>query len=107
MQTDTASIDKLHAIENLLRNGYKSALVDKTLNKLTEIELSKLNRELDEIEPRIKKFEALYNMDSDIFVENFHSGQAGDSADNIEWISFVDMRTELLKKIRLIQGKND
>ena len=107
MQTDLASIDKLHAIESLLKKGYKSDLVSRTLNKLTEIEVSKLNRELEEIETRIKKFEALYNMDSDIFVKKFHSGQADDSADNIEWISFVDMRTELLKKIKLIQGKND
>lgn len=107
MQTDIASIDKLHAIESLLRNGYKSALVGRTLNKLTEIELSKLNRELEEIETRIEKFEALYNIDSDIFIEKFHSGQAADSADNIEWISFVDMRIELIKKIRIIQGKND
>ncbi len=50
MQTDIASIDKLHAIESLLRKGYKSDLVSKTLNKLTEIEVSKLNRELEEIE---------------------------------------------------------
>lgn len=107
MQTDIATLDKLHAIESLLKKGYKSDQVSRTLNKLTEIEVSKLNRELEEIETRIKKFEALYNVNSDIFVKKFHSGQAADSADNIEWISFVDMRTELLKKIKLIQGKND
>jgi len=107
MHTDIASIDKLHAFENLLRKGYKSDLVGKTLNKLTEIELSRLNRELEEIETRIKKFEALYNTDSDRFVEKFHSGQADDSADNIEWISFIDMRMALLKKIQLLRGKND
>lgn len=106
MQSDIASLSKLHILEALLEKGYKSDLVGKALNKLVELELAKLKRELAEIETRIEKLEAKYDMDSGEFAEKFHTGLADDSADNIEWISFLDMRTALFQRIRLLQEES-
>jgi hypothetical protein len=68
MQSDTASLTKLHILEALFQKGYKSDLVGNALNKLVELEL--------------------------------------DLADNIEWISFLDMRTVLFQRIRLLQEES-
>lgn len=106
MQSNVASLSKLHILEALLEKGYKSDLVGKALNKLVELELTKLKRELTEIETRIEKLEAKYDMDSEEFAEKFHAGLADDSADNIEWISFLDMRTALFQRIRLLQEES-
>lgn len=102
MQTDVASLNKLHLLEALLQKGYKSDLVGKALDKLVELELAKLYRELEGIETRLSKLESKYNIDSERFAEKFHAGLAGDSADNIEWISFIDMRVALQQRIRLL-----
>jgi hypothetical protein len=63
MQSNVASLSKLHVLEALLQKGYKSDLVGKALNKLVELELAKLKRELTEIETRIEKLEAKYGLD--------------------------------------------
>lgn len=106
MQTDTSSINKLHALEALIQKGYKSDLVAKALNKLMELEHAKLKRKLYEIETRVKSLETKYNMDSESFAEKYHAGSVEDSADNIEWISYIDMQMALNQKIRLLQEGN-
>jgi len=64
-------------------------------NKWVGIELAKTKRELNEIEARISDFEIKYNMQSEDFAQRFHAGSVDDSADFMEWISFMDMRSTL------------
>ena len=106
MQTDTAGLNKLHTLEALLQKGYKSDLIGKSLNKLMELELAKLKHELSEIDARIRDFEAKHDISSENFAKKFHAGLADDSADSIEWISFIDMRMALVQQIELLQQKS-
>ncbi len=106
MQTDISSLNKLHILEALLQEGYKSDLLGKALNKLMKLELANLKRELQQLETRIKKLETKYDMNSESFAKKFHAGVVDDSADNMEWISFIDMRQAVLLRIQLLQGKN-
>ncbi len=104
MEAKQNTISKLKSFEALFRQGYKSQVVDQTLNKLLGIELAKARRELNEIETKISDFEIKYNMQSDNFAQKFHDGSVGDSADFIEWISFIDMQSAILDRIHSLDN---
>jgi len=104
MEAKQNTISKLKSFEALFRQGYKSQVVDQTLNKLLGIELAKARRELNEIETKISDFEIKYNMQSDNFAKKFHDGSVGDSADFIEWISFIDMQSAILDRIHSLDN---
>ena len=104
MEAKNDTINKLKSFEALFRNGYKSQVVDQALNKLAALELAKARRELNEIEARIGELEIKYNMQSDDFAQKFHAGSVGDSADFIEWISFIDMQTAILDRIQSLDN---
>ena len=107
MEAKTDTINKLKSFEALFRRGYKSQVVDQALNKLMGLELAKARRELDDIEDKITKFEEKYNIQSDDFAKKFHAGTIGDSADFIEWISFIDMQLAILDRIQSLEGVNE
>ncbi len=104
MESKHNTISKLKSFEALFRQGYQSQVVDQALNKLVGIELAKARRELNEIETRISDFETKYKMQSDDFAQKFHDGSVGDSADFIEWISFIDMQSAILDRIHSLDN---
>lgn len=99
MEAKHDTISKLKSFEALFRQGYKSQVIDQTLNKLVGLELAKAKRELNEIETRISDFETKYNMQSEDFAQRFHAGSLSDSAEFMEWISFIDMQSAIIDKI--------
>ncbi len=104
MESKHNTISKLKSFEALFRQGYQSTVVDQALNKLVGIELTKAKRELHDIETRISDFETKYKMQSDDFAQKFHDGSVGDSADFIEWISFIDMQSAILVRIHALDN---
>lgn len=107
MEAKHNTISKLKSFEALFRQGYKSQVVDQALNKLVGLELIKAKRELSEIEARINDFEIKYNMQSDNFARKFHDGSVGDSADFMEWISFIDMQSAILDRIHSLDNMSE
>ena len=71
----------------------------KHYNKLVELKLAKAKRELNEIGARISDSEIKYNMQSEDFAQRFHAGSVSDSADFMEWISFIDMQSAILNRV--------
>jgi len=104
MEAKHDTISKLKSFEALFRQGYKSQVIDQTLNKLVGLELAKTKRELDEIEVRISDFETKYNMQSENFAQKFHAGSVDDSGDFMEWISFIDMESAILDRIHSLDN---
>ncbi len=104
MEAKHDTISKLKSFEALFRQGYKSQVIDQTLDKLVGLELAKAKRELNEIEARISDFEIKYNMQSQDFARKFHAGSVDDSADFMEWISFIDMQTVILDRIQSLDS---
>ena len=80
----------------------KSALIDQTLAKLVESELSELRKELREVNDRIDELERRYGMETENFIEKFDAGEIGDDADFVEWFAYSDIRAELRKKISIL-----
>ncbi len=107
MQTETAALDNLHTLETLFKKGHKSNLLGMALDKLVALEFSNTKRELREIETRLSEFEEKYAMSSESFEKKFHAGSTDDSADAMEWISFIDMRKAIFQKIRLLREKSE
>jgi len=103
METQKSTINKLQNITTLFQQGYKSDIIDKTLNKLVSLELNKAKQELQEVVTILKKLENKYSMTSSEFVIKFRSGHAGDSADFIEWISYYDMQEAILDRITTLE----
>ncbi len=104
MEARHDTISKLKSFEALFRQGYRSQVIDQALNKLVGIELAKAKRELDQIESRIRDLERRYDMQSEDFVKRFHAGSVDDSADFMEWISFIDMQSAIRDRIHTLDN---
>ncbi len=103
MQIQSNTIQKLKSFEYILQNGYQSTFIDNVLDKLVSIEKEKSKRELEKVNERIKQFEINYGISSSEFHEKFYSGHTGDSADEMEWISFLDMRSAIQNRIDILK----
>lgn len=57
------------------------------------IEQEHAQRELTDLDARLRAFEAHFHMPSDEFYRRYEAGELGDSAEFMEWASFYDMRT--------------
>lgn len=102
MQLQENTLTKIKRFEHLFQYGHRSVLIDSALSKLTEMELSELKRNLDDLDMRIVQLERQYAMSSREFSERFDSGELGDAADFVEWSAYADMRIQLIRKIDIL-----
>ncbi|HHC25605.1 MAG TPA: hypothetical protein ENK58_09415 [Desulfobacterales bacterium] len=105
MQLQENTLTKIKRFEHLFQSGHKSVLIDITLNKLAEIELAELRKNLRELKLRISQYETQYGMSSREFSERFDAGELGDTADFIEWFAYADMKAEVAGKINILSQK--
>lgn len=91
MTVQSSTLDKLSILETLYRRGFESLVIDRTLDKIIEMERHRAERELEELKVRLEELEAEYRMSSEDFYRRYEAGQLGDSADFMEWSSFYDM----------------
>lgn len=103
MQIENDTIKKLKTFESIFQNGHQSVFVNRVLDKLASIEKDKLKNELREIDNRIKQFETNYGLSSNEFYKQFYAGHTGDSLDEMEWISFIDIRSAIQKRIDILK----
>ena len=61
------TMHKIQTLEKLINLGTEDGLIDKTLSKLIQYKTNKMERELQELEDSMKKFESKYNMDTETF----------------------------------------
>jgi hypothetical protein len=103
MSTQTSTLDKLHQLESLYRQGYQSAVVDRTLEKIIALENAQTRQELNAMEVRLEAFEREYQMSSAEFHQRFHAGELGDAADFFEWSAFYDMAQSLRQRLQMLE----
>jgi len=72
------TMHKIQTLEKLINLGIEDGLIDKTLSKLIQYKTNKMERELQELEDSMKKFESEYNMDTETFYKKFEEGELGD-----------------------------
>ena len=105
MPTQTSTLDKLHRLESLYRQGYQSDVVDQTLDKITSLENVQTRQELIAMEARLQAFEQEYQMSSAEFHQRFYDGALGDVADFFEWNAFYDMTQSLRQRLQTLENE--
>jgi len=102
MSTTVATLDKLRTLEQLYRQGYRTEVIDRTVDKLLAMEVEQAYKELRDLETRLSRYERQYNMNSSEFYRRFRAGELGDEMDFVEWSVFYDMHEATLRRLRLL-----
>lgn len=103
MLTNEKTLDRLKFLELLYQRGYQSEVIDRALDKLLDIERATANRELTDLQGKLKKFEVEYQMESQDFYRRFRLGELGDTADFVEWSVFYEMWQSVSDRLKLIE----
>ena len=91
MATNDKTIDRLQYLETLYHQGYRSDVIDRSLDKIIALECAAAQRELADLQERLRAFETCYQMPSEEFYRRFHAGELGDAMDVVEWSTFYKM----------------
>ncbi len=79
-----------------------SDLTAQTLNKLVDMETSRIRMQLEDIERVLADYEKQYDMSSAEFFQKYDSGQTDDRMDYVEWASLTQMAEHLRQKLESI-----
>ena len=91
MATNGKTIDRLQYLELLYRQGYRSDVIDRSLDKIIALERATAQRDLADLQERLQAFETCYQMPSEEFYRRFRAGELGDAMDVVEWSIFDEM----------------
>ena len=78
-------------------------LLSMTLSKLIESRIDQYNREIEELEEEMRKFERKYDIKSEKFYESYQRGEIGDSMDFHEWFALCDMHHRSFEERELLR----
>lgn len=105
MATKEKTLDKLRHIEALYRRGYRSDVVDRSLDKIISLEKATAQRELVDLQERLRAFEAQYQTSSDEFYRRFRAGELGDAVDFVEWSVFYEMWESVWERLKALEAE--
>jgi hypothetical protein len=91
MAENDKTMTRLQHLEALYRQGYRSDVIDRSLEKIIALERATAHRELAETQERLRAFETRYQMPSEDFYQRFRAGELGDAMDMVEWSIFYEM----------------
>lgn len=96
------TLKTLEYLQTLYRQGYRSEVVDRTLEKVVALEREEAQRTLEDLEARLQAFEECYQMSSDEFYRRFRAGELGDAMDFVEWSVFCDILQATRQRLELL-----
>jgi len=91
MAAQAETLSRIHILREVYQQNYHSAMADRVLDKLIELERGKAQRELKEYQEILHSFEQRHQMPSKLFYERFQRGELGDDADFFEWSAMYDI----------------
>lgn len=106
MATQEKILNKLRHLEMLYRQGYRSDVIEQSLDKIIALELATARRELTELQQKLRVFETRYQMSSDIFYGRFRAGELGDAVDFVEWSIFYEMWQSVRERLEILQRES-
>jgi hypothetical protein len=107
MSIAVRTLDKLQGLERLYRQGFRSDVVDQTIDKLLGLEIQRARREQRDLEARLVDYEDHYQMSSEEFYRRFRAGELGDAIDFVEWSVFYEMHQAILKRIEMLGASTE
>lgn len=105
MNAEITTLGKLHILEALYRRGYQSQVIESVVDKLISLERERTQRELLELESRLRDFEVIHHLSSEEFYSRYEAGELEDSAEFMEWASFYDMHAATRQRLDWLVGK--
>ncbi|MBI2875405.1 MAG: hypothetical protein HYY20_00830 [Candidatus Tectomicrobia bacterium] len=106
MTTEEKTLDRLQYLETLYRRGYRSDVVDRSLDKIIAMERAAAQHELADLQERLRTFEARYQISSKDFHQRFRAGELGDSADFLEWSVFYEMWESVQERLEILESES-
>lgn len=100
--SEVATVARLETLLELYSKGFQSPVVDQTIEKLVNLESSRIRAELERLTTRLRRYEDTYGMKSEQFYLQFMNGELGDEMDFVEWSVFWEMyQTESARHVAL------
>ncbi len=97
------TFEPLQILDLLYRNGYRSNLIDRSLNKIIELERANNLKQASELQAKLEAYEFQYQMSSDIFFQRFCEGSLGDDIDYFEWSVFYELWQSIQERLQVLQ----
>lgn len=96
----TTTLNKLEA----LKEAYPDEIeLERVLEKLLDVALSRHRLRLERYNRDLLEFEQRHGMESPAFYQRFESGELGDAMDFFEWAGLYELREDLKEKIRRME----
>ena len=103
MMTGNLTLAKIESLAQLYQTGYRSNTVDSTIDKLVDMEQSRLEQEVASLKEKLRIFEERYQLTSVDFYGRFQAGEMGDDADWFEWSAFYRMWQSALEQLESLR----
>ena len=97
------TFEPLQILDLLYRNGYRSNLIERSLNKIIELERANNLKQASELQTKLQAYELQYHMTSDIFYQRFNEGSLGDDIDYFEWSVFYELWKSVQERLQVLQ----
>ena len=81
-------------------------LTAQTLNKLVDMETSRVRMQLEEIERVLADYERQYSMSSAEFFKKYDAGQTDDRMDYVEWASLAQIADNLRERMDFLSSES-
>lgn len=94
--------EPLQILDLLYRHGYRSNLIDRSLNKIIELERANNLKQASELQTKLQTYELQYQMPSDIFYQRFSEGSLGDDIDYFEWSVFYELWQSVQERLQVL-----
>jgi len=107
MEAAIRTLDKLQSLEQLYRQGFRSEVIDRAIDKLLAAEMERALAERRDLEARLSAYEERYGMTSEEFYRRFRAGELGDGIDLVEWSVFYEMYQAILQRLEVLGAEMD
>ncbi len=97
------TFEPLQILDLLYRKGYRSNLIDRSLNKIIELERANNLKQASELQTKLQTYELQYQMSSDIFYQRFNEGSLGDDINYFEWSVFYELWQSVQERLQVLQ----
>ena len=97
------TLSQIQSLARLYQTGYRSPIIDASIQKLITLERARLQRELEELQEHLHAFEEEYHLSSEEFHHQFQKGELGDDADMFEWDAFYQMMLTVKEQLETLQ----
>lgn len=103
IQTGTNSkVKGVRWLAELYKNRQVDAVTAQTLNKLVDLEASRIRMQLEDMERVMAGYEKQYGMTSVEFLKKYEAGKTDDRMDFVEWSGLVKMSKGFRKTLAAI-----